>query len=78
MKNNEIKILSTKLSGVNNPILVINGKKNKKRVNFSVYEGNKKIEYIDDLMFSKDEFLLNILLSKKPSIVKVYYVRKLL
>jgi len=74
MKNKNIEILSTKLSGVNNPILVINGKKNTKNIKFNVYEGKKKIDYIDDLMFSKDEFLLNILLSKKPSVVKVYYI----
>ena len=73
-KNKDIKILSAKLSGVNNPILVINGKKNNKKIKFNVYEGKNKIEYIDDMGFSEDEFLLNILLSKKSSVVKVYYV----
>lgn len=76
MKNKNIKILSTKLSGVNNPILVINGKKNTKNIKFNVYEGKKKIDYIDDMSFSKNEFLLNILLSQKSSVVKVYYVDK--
>lgn len=76
MKNKDIKILSTKLSGVNNPILVIKGIKNINKVNFKVYEGKKQIEYIDDLMYSKDEFLLSILLSKKTNIVRVYYINK--
>lgn len=73
-KNNNVKIISARLSGVNNPILVINGKKNTKNVKFAVYEGKNKIEYIDDMSFSENEFLLNILLSKKANVIKVYYI----
>ena len=72
--NDNVKIISARLSGVNNPILVINGKKKTKNVKFAVYEGKNKIEYIDDMSFSENEFLLNILLSKKANVIKVYYI----